>query len=80
MATKMVQIRNMPERLHRRLTARAAREGKSLSGYLLEELERLAAQPTLAEWLDDLHKDPPVRLKRPAAEYVREGRDEREGL
>lgn len=78
MTAKMVQIRNMPERLHRRLKERAAREGKTLSGLILEELERIDAQPSLADWLDELHTHPPVRLKRPAAEYVREGREERD--
>lgn len=78
MTTKMVQIRNMPDRLHRRLKERAAREGKSLSGYLLEELERIAAQPSMSEWLDELHTHPRARLDRPAADYVREGREERD--
>ncbi len=74
--SKMVQIRNVPGSLHRRLKERAAREGKTLSGYLLEELEQIASQPTLGEWFERLREEPPVRTRRSAAEYVREGRDE----
>lgn len=46
---KMIQIRNVPEELHRRLKARAATEGMSLSEYLLDEIRRIAERPTLAE-------------------------------
>ncbi len=45
----MVQIRNVPDDLHRRLKARAALAGKSLSSYLLEELTLLAEKPSLEE-------------------------------
>jgi plasmid stability protein len=45
----MIQIRNVPDDLHRRLKARAALEGKSLSDYLLHEVERLLEKPTLSE-------------------------------
>src|ERR1700692_1643979 len=45
----MIQIRNVPEDLHRRLKARAAMEGISLSGYLLKEMEQVANRPTLQE-------------------------------
>jgi plasmid stability protein len=45
----MVQIRNVPETLHRRLKSRAALAGMSLSDYLLAEIRRVAEQPTLEE-------------------------------
>jgi plasmid stability protein len=51
----MVQVRNVPEALHRKLKARAADSGKTLSAYLLTELERLAARPTREEMLARLH-------------------------
>jgi len=38
----MVQIRNMPDDLHRRLKSRAALAGMSLSEYLLRELRHVA--------------------------------------
>ena len=45
--SKMIQIRNVPDALHRRLKARAAEAGMSLSDYLLAELRRSAERPTL---------------------------------
>lgn len=47
----MIQIRNVPEELHRELKARAALEGKTLSDYLLGELRTLAVRPTMRQWL-----------------------------
>jgi len=47
----MIQVRDVPEDLHRTLKARAAREGMSLSDYIKGELARLAARPTMLEWL-----------------------------
>ena len=49
--SKMVQIRNVPDALHRKLKVRAADSGQTLSDYLLAELERLAARPTRHEML-----------------------------
>lgn len=48
---KTIQIRNVPEDVHRELTARAAAAGRSLSDYLLEEVQRVAAHPPLADVL-----------------------------
>jgi antitoxin FitA len=41
----MIQIRNVPEALHRELKARAARAGKTLSDYLLHVIRQAAARP-----------------------------------
>lgn len=49
--SKMVRIRNVPDALHRKLKGRAADSGQTLSGYLVAELERLAARPTRYEML-----------------------------
>ena len=46
---KMIQLRNVPDGLHRKLKARAALAGMSLSDYLLAEVERMAERPTLQE-------------------------------
>ena len=73
--SKMVQIRNVPEALHRKLKVRAAAAGKTLSDYLLTELERLAARPTRDEMLTRLHGRKRVTLKTPAAMVVREERE-----
>ena len=47
--SKMIQLRNVPDSLHRRLRARAAMAGMTLSDYLQQELERSAAQLTPTE-------------------------------
>jgi plasmid stability protein len=73
--SKMVQIRNVPDGLHRTLKARAAHSGRTLSDYLLAELERLAARPTREDMLARLHRRKRVTLKTPAAVVIREERD-----
>jgi antitoxin FitA len=45
----MIQIRNVPDALHRRLKARAALSGMSLSDYLLSEIRQTADRPTVDE-------------------------------
>ncbi|MBI2839879.1 MAG: hypothetical protein HYX75_16315 [Acidobacteria bacterium] len=45
----MIQIRNVPAELHRRLKARAAMAGMSLSDYLLNEIRLTAERPTLQD-------------------------------
>jgi antitoxin FitA len=45
----MIQIRNVPDALHRRLKSRAALAGMSLSDYLLNEIRQVAERPTLDE-------------------------------
>jgi plasmid stability protein len=52
----MIQVRNVPDALHRRLKARAAMAGMSLSDYLLDEFREIAERPTLAEFRERLHK------------------------
>ena len=73
--SKMVQVRNVPDALHRKLKARAAHSGQTLSDYLLAELERLAARPTREEMLARIHSRKRVTLKTPAAVVIREERE-----
>lgn len=73
--SKMVQIRNVPDALHRKLKVRAAASGQTLSDYLLGEMERLAARPTREEILARIHSRSRVTLKTPAAAVIREERD-----
>lgn len=49
---KIIQVRKVPERVHRTLSVRAVAEGKSLSDYVLEELVRIAERPTISEVLE----------------------------
>jgi plasmid stability protein len=72
---KMVQVRNVPDALHRKLKARAAVAGQSLSDYLLAELERIAARPTREEMLTRIHSRRRVRLKTAAATIIRGERE-----
>ena len=73
--SKMVQIRNVPDTLHRKLKARAADAGQTLSDYLLAEIGRLAARPTRQEMLGRLHSRKRVTLQTPAAMLIREERE-----
>jgi plasmid stability protein len=73
----MVQIRNVPEPLHRKLKARAALAGMSLSNYLLGELRRSAETPTRQELLERLSRRVPVKLTMSAADAVRAEREAR---
>jgi antitoxin FitA len=73
--SKMVQVRNVPDGLHRKLKARAADAGQTLSDYLLAELERLAARPTRDEMLARIHSRRRVTLKTPAAVVIRRERE-----
>ena len=73
--SKMVQIRNVPDALHRKLKVRAATSGQTLSDYLLREMERLAERPTREEMLARIHRRSRVTLKTPAAAIIREERD-----
>lgn len=73
--SKMVQIRNVPETLHRKLKVRAASAGQTLSDYLLAEIERLVARPTREEMLARIQSRRRVTLKTPAAVAIREERE-----
>lgn len=74
---KHLQIRNVPDDVHRELKARAAREGRSLSEYALAELRRSLERPTRIEVLARIRDREPVDLPVPAVELVRAERDER---
>lgn len=73
----MVQIRNVPSELHRRLKARAAIEGMSMSDYVLRELRKALDRPTRQEVLERLQSQPDRRFKRSPADVVRMERDKR---
>lgn len=73
----MIQIRNVPDDLHRRLKARAALAGMSLSDYLLDEIRRTAERPTIAELRSRLESRPASTPSPPPAEAVRAERDRR---
>jgi len=73
----MVQIRNVPDELHRKLKSRAALAGMSISEYLLREIERSLKRPTREELLQRLQSRDRVELRESVADAVaaeREGR------
>jgi plasmid stability protein len=74
--SKMIQLRSVPDALHRTLKARAALAGMSLSDYLLAEIKEIAARPTLAEIRERLHQRKPV-ADIDTARAVREEREAR---
>jgi plasmid stability protein len=73
----MVQVRNVPDALHRKLKARAALAGMSLSEYILTELKRSLERPTRQELLDRLAQRSRVKVKTSPADAVRAERDGR---
>jgi plasmid stability protein len=73
----MIQIRNVPESLHRRLKARAALAGMSLSDYLLSEIREVAERPTIEELRARLQQRSRVTLPISAADTIRAERDQR---
>jgi antitoxin FitA len=75
--SRMIQLRNVPDALHRTLKARAAMAGMSLSDYLLSEIREVAERPTMAELRQRLERRQPVHLPEPAAVTVRAERDAR---
>lgn len=74
---RMIQIRNVPEDLHRQLKSRAALAGQSLSDYLLRELERVARRPTPRELAERIGSRSRVTPSVSPAEAVRTERDSR---
>jgi plasmid stability protein len=75
---KMIQIRNVPDDVHRRLKVRAAEQGVSLSDYLLRIAEREAGRPTIAELSERIRRRGRVEIPAGTIERVlREGREGR---
>jgi antitoxin FitA len=73
----MIQIRNVPDEIHRVLKSRAAKQGRSLSDYLLAELRQIAELPTLEEMRERLRSRSPVDPGISMEEAVRAERDTR---
>jgi plasmid stability protein len=73
----MIQLRNVPDELHRKLKARAAAAGMSLSAYILRDAEKLANRPTVDEWVEKARKLRPIKTRESSAEVIRAMRDDR---
>lgn len=75
---KMIQLRNVPDDLHRKLKGRAAMAGMSLSDYLLHEIRKTAERPTVEELMEGLKNSSPVRVRVSPAAALRAERDRRD--
>lgn len=73
----MIQVRNVPDHLHRTVKAQAALAGMSLSDFLLAEIRRLAERPSIAELRERLRRRTHLEHNVSAAEAVRHERDAR---
>jgi len=73
----MIQIRNVPEPLHRTLKARAALAGMTLSDYLLREVAEFAARPTLEEMRARLEQRSRINPSISPEDAIRAERDSR---
>jgi plasmid stability protein len=73
----MIQIRHVPDVLHRRLKVRAAEADMTLSDFIKQELELMAARPTLTEMAARLNALEPVELAEPVVDILRGARDAR---
>jgi plasmid stability protein len=67
----MIQLRNVPDGLHRKLKARAAEAGMSLSEYILRDVRSIAERPTPEELKSILLTRKPVKLRESPAEAIR---------
>jgi antitoxin FitA len=74
---KMIQLRHVPDSLHRQLRIRATRAGMSLSDYLIREVRKIAERPTLDEIKARLAAMGVVQLKTSPTAIIREERDRR---
>lgn len=73
--SKMIQLRHVPDVLHRQLKARAAMAGLSLSDFLIREVRKIAEQPTPEEMLARLQQREPYQGRVSPTQLVREERD-----
>jgi plasmid stability protein len=70
-----ITIRDVPEEVRDELAARAARDRKSMQEYLKEELERLAARPSLHTWLERVRERKRAADGRVSAKRILKHRD-----
>jgi plasmid stability protein len=75
--SKMIQLRNVPDALHRKLKMRAAANGMTLSDFLIAEAKKIAERPSPEEMRQRLAALPPVKLDVSIAKLIREERDRR---
>jgi plasmid stability protein len=77
MSSVMLQIRSVPSELHRRLKARAAMEGLSMSDFVLREIRKALERPMREEVLARLRARPVRQVRSRGADVIRAERDSR---
>lgn len=77
MQETLIQIRHVPQAVHRTLKARAAHEGLSLSDYLLREIRMIAERPTLASLMERVRQREPIGKSLDSVSAVRHEREGR---
>ncbi len=70
---KMIQIRHVPDEVHRALVAKADEQGLSLSDYLRAEVTKVAERPSMDEVLARIRELPPVEVSESSADVIRRG-------
>ena len=75
--SKMLQIRNIPDDMHRRLKSRAALAGTSMSEYVLREIRQSLERPTREELFNRIARLPPIDVDPPPGKVLREVRQRR---
>lgn len=75
--TIMIQIRDVPEDVHREIKARAAKAGMTMSDFLKRELERIVEQPDINELIARWEQRRRPELDETPAEMIRAERDSR---
>ena len=76
--SKMIQVRNVPDKLHRELKRRARARGQTLTAYVQRLLERDVARPPIDEVLTRIESRPRIELTVSGSELIREARAERD--
>ena len=74
--SKMIELRHVPDSLHRQLKARAALEGLTLTDFLIREARKIAKRPTMAEIRDRLARRSPAHLSHSPTTLLRQERDQ----
>ena len=71
----MIQVRNVPEKLHRELTRRARKRGQTLTDYIQEILEREVSTPPQEDVWARIASREPIEFDKPVWQIIREMRE-----
>lgn len=73
--SRTIQVRDVPDDVHQRLTLRASEERRSLSELVRAELVEIARRPTMAELLDRLARRPVAEVPESPADALASERE-----